>query len=1191
MKNIFFKSLLVLLCGVMSFSLYATDATFAFESASELNNNFTYSCENSNGSIAISTDKTHGGDSSLKSAMGGTSKKSNFLITKEQYQNVTQLSFWMATSDKGKVAVAIECSSSADFSSDVTTILELTVFNSLPGAPSSISNNTFYEFTITPSSAVSGYLRFTFNQPSSSGKIIWMDDLTITYSAGPVISHDASLSALTYDGIEVPSFSSSTKTYNVELPVGTTSVPTIVATANSSAATVNVTQATSLPGTATVLVTAEDGTTTETYSVTFTVASNAPVLLTFAIGSYSGTVDIVLNTVAITVPNGTDVTAITPTLTGKNMQSYTPVGPVDFTNPVTFTLTSSTGETTSYVVTVTIAPSASSDASLTGITYGGTAVPNFSATIYNYTVELPSGTTSAPIVAATKSDNNATVVITQATSATGTAVILVTAEDGITTQTYRVTFSVALPASSLTCHETEIYESSAGYNTPLATYSGREYEVYYVTRDANSKEIIATQPTDKTNGISSAGSSPLSANDGWFSLAYSGVGSESGGPMDEYADYIRRVNMANDAEMQLRIRGYDQFSFLGADNNATESKGKHFEVYVDGVKQSMSLSGSFSVRRFDISPLEHIITVKGVGASNNKFTAFSLRLAYVPKLKHVAGNDSSQIVLQTQSIRPITYYLKNRISDAELTWNGAEATGISLIKGNADTLTIGGNAECPDGTYSYTISARDENGTVVSTITGSFKVSSKVEYVQDADTLISVYEKSAMQPVVIRYYSIDDSALSWQWTGTAPAGLTFTHDADANTLSLSGTPTTVGTFTYTVTLAGANTLTGVVVVESNSPTTVPGATKSMLYLYKSKENKTGGAYSYLITKYNYFARPAGGALLSASEYATYDFIVISEDVDADNEEVIGIISNLQKPVLNMKIFTYTASRLNWGNPDNGSINRTKIAVRQPSHPIFNHLATDSIQVISSVSGTKGLMTAGVDTKGGYCLATSAKRGDEYINDGDEAVFIHEIPAAVRGAKYLTLPIGHKSAANLTADGKTLISNMIDYLCASDAFDFTAPELRITSFSIDGVAATIDESDNTINIVLPEGTNLAAVKPTITLADKTTFVTPASGETVDLSDNHYGLRFTVSDYINTHVYVAFATTADALDDTEDSGLWLAGMTLRNPYSTFVNIYTVTGNLLTTTNNDYDFSALPHGLYLIVTPSGKTIKVVR
>lgn len=90
-----------------------------------------------------------------------------------------------------------------------------------------------------------------------------------------VKSSDATLKSLSVNGELVKDFNAATLTYGVELPVGTTEIPTVAAEATSTVATVVITQATELPGTATVVVTAEDGVTTSTYTINFTVSKGS----------------------------------------------------------------------------------------------------------------------------------------------------------------------------------------------------------------------------------------------------------------------------------------------------------------------------------------------------------------------------------------------------------------------------------------------------------------------------------------------------------------------------------------------------------------------------------------------------------------------------------------------------------------------------------------------------------------------------------------------------------------------------------------------------------------------------------------------------------------------------------------------------------------------------------------------------
>ena len=106
-----------------------------------------------------------------------------------------------------------------------------------------------------------------------SGVDIYFDNIYF-WKEPTVEAEDATLSALTVDGTSVNSFDSATTSYSVDLPMGTTVVPTVAATASVTGATVSITQAPSIPGDATVLVTSSSGNTVETYTVSF--IENAP---------------------------------------------------------------------------------------------------------------------------------------------------------------------------------------------------------------------------------------------------------------------------------------------------------------------------------------------------------------------------------------------------------------------------------------------------------------------------------------------------------------------------------------------------------------------------------------------------------------------------------------------------------------------------------------------------------------------------------------------------------------------------------------------------------------------------------------------------------------------------------------------------------------------------------------------------
>lgn len=92
-------------------------------------------------------------------------------------------------------------------------------------------------------------------------------------------------------------------------------------------------------------------------------ASNpAKAITTFTVPSQAGTTTIneIAHTIALTVPFGTVVTALVPTIviTGASVSPASGVAN-NFTNPATYTVTAADGSTQAYIVTVTIAPATS----------------------------------------------------------------------------------------------------------------------------------------------------------------------------------------------------------------------------------------------------------------------------------------------------------------------------------------------------------------------------------------------------------------------------------------------------------------------------------------------------------------------------------------------------------------------------------------------------------------------------------------------------------------------------------------------------------------------------------------------------------------------------------------------------------------------------------------------------------------
>ncbi|MEQ9297031.1 MAG: hypothetical protein RIF33_00635 [Cyclobacteriaceae bacterium] len=109
--------------------------------------------------------------------------------------------------------------------------------------------------------------RVLFDMGADVGVVV-IDNVSLLGGSGGSTS-GPTLSDLQVDGSTVTGFSGSTTSYTVELTAGTTTVPSVTATASDANATVEVNDATAIPGATTVVV-SDNGSQT-TYTVEFTV--------------------------------------------------------------------------------------------------------------------------------------------------------------------------------------------------------------------------------------------------------------------------------------------------------------------------------------------------------------------------------------------------------------------------------------------------------------------------------------------------------------------------------------------------------------------------------------------------------------------------------------------------------------------------------------------------------------------------------------------------------------------------------------------------------------------------------------------------------------------------------------------------------------------------------------------------------
>ncbi len=300
---------------------------------------------------------------------------------------------------------------------------------------------------------------------------------TVTVTRAP--SAVSTISALTLSsGTLSPVFAAGTRNYTASVTNATTSI-TVRPTVTDATATIKVNGTTVAsgsnssalplevgPNTITVVGTAQDGISTSTYTVVVTRAPSAVSTLaglTLSSGTLSPSFFTGTMSYTASVPSSVKSLQVTPTVTdstasvkvnGLAVASGASSSPISLSvgnNPIQVVVTAQDGSTTSnYTVTVFV-PSA--DATLSGLTCNsGSLSPSFTSGTTAYAVNVANDCTGVTLTP-TVTEPNATVQVNGNVVSTGTSSVkipvlasgnnvinvVITAQDGTTTQTYAVT--------------------------------------------------------------------------------------------------------------------------------------------------------------------------------------------------------------------------------------------------------------------------------------------------------------------------------------------------------------------------------------------------------------------------------------------------------------------------------------------------------------------------------------------------------------------------------------------------------------------------------------------------------------------------------------------------------------------------------------------------------------------------------
>ncbi len=252
-------------------------------------------------------------------------------------------------------------------------------------------------------------------------------------------SNNAKLADLQVNGATVNGFNAYLGAYNVALPYGTTTIPTVTATAQDANASVVITQTNSVTGNATVLVTAADGT-TQTYTITFSVAALTDVTLQaiYVDGNLLPGYTATKSNYTISLPLGTSTL---PVITWESAYAQGIQKIELLQNSLDQGVqikVSIPGTSLSKIYKITYKIEASSYSYLAGIQLDGNGLDGFAADKFVYTISLPVGTTQLPKITWTAGDQYQTIKLVEG-GLDGTTRIEVTAASGATS-TYRLNF-------------------------------------------------------------------------------------------------------------------------------------------------------------------------------------------------------------------------------------------------------------------------------------------------------------------------------------------------------------------------------------------------------------------------------------------------------------------------------------------------------------------------------------------------------------------------------------------------------------------------------------------------------------------------------------------------------------------------------------------------------------------------------
>ncbi len=712
------------------------------------------------------------------------------------------------------------------------------------------------------------------------------DTSEFSNAVGLPLSNNASLANLMVStGTLTPAFAANTLAYTDAVPNATTSISVTAMLADPNATqTINGAPVpnggTSAPialnpgaNAIPVIVTAQDGTTTQTYTITVNRAgplSNNAALSNLVVSAGSLTPSFATATLNYTdsVSNATTSINVTPTTADANATikvNNTTVASGSASadialglgaNPITIAVTAEDGTTIqTYTVIVNRASVAlSNNAALSGLTISsGALTPSFVSTTLAYTDAVGNAVTSVTINPTT-ADANATikvntVAVTSGTNsqilplAVGTNMIsiVVTAQDGTTTQTYTIAVDRASPALSNNAALSNLAISS-GTLTPsfIATTLGYTDAVSNATSSvtvtptaADANATIKVNNAAVASGAASA-SLPLALGPNTITVL---VTAQDGTTVQTYTITVNRANpaLSNDASLSNLAVSAGSLTpafasstlvYTDAVSNATTSiaftptaSDANASIKVNGVTvASGSTSGSIALNP-GANPLNVVVTAQD-GTTIQTYTVT------VNRASAAASNNAalSNLAVSTGALTPsflattlnYTDAVPNATTSITVTPTTADANATVQVNGTAVSSGSASQAITLNvGMNMVTVAVTAQDGTTVQTYT--IAVNRALPALSNNAALSNLVPSvGALSPAFVSTTLTYADAVS-----SATASITVTPTAsDANaTIKVNGTNVASGSASASIALLpGVNNVS--IVVTAQDGTTV-----------------------------------------------------------------------------------------------------------------------------------------------------------------------------------------------------------------------------------------------------------------------------------------------------------------------------------------------------------------------------------